>query len=74
MQKPSDPPAEQKPPNATPHGEGERRAQRGYTRQYSSAAAAIHAALERGDLEWVGLADRTAGGVYQERSPLVALA
>lgn len=61
MQKPSDPPAEQKPTNATPPGEGERRAQRGYTRQYSSAAAAIYAALERGDLEWVGLADRTAG-------------
>ncbi|WP_143136616.1 ATP-binding protein [Burkholderia ubonensis] len=46
---------------ATPPGEGERRAQRGYTRQYNSAAAAIYAALERGTLEWVGLADRGAG-------------
>jgi hypothetical protein len=45
----------------TPPGEGERRAQRGYVRQYQSAAAAIYAALERGDLEWVGLADRAAG-------------
>ncbi|HKU24750.1 MAG TPA: hypothetical protein VJQ54_04715, partial [Candidatus Sulfotelmatobacter sp.] len=45
----------------TPPGEGERRAQRGYTRQYSSSAAAIYAALEGGSLEWVGVADRSAG-------------
>ena len=54
-------PSEQNPAPDTPAGEGERRAQRGYTRQYSSSAAAIYAALERGDLEWVGLADRAAG-------------
>ncbi|WP_333678617.1 ATP-binding protein [Dyella sp.] len=42
-------------------GEGERRAQRGYGRQYDSAAAAIYAALDRADLLWVGLADRSAG-------------
>ncbi len=42
-------------------GEGERRAQRGYTRQYGSSAAAIYVALAHGDLEWVGLADRAAG-------------
>lgn len=44
-----------------PPAEGERRAQRGYGRQYDSAAAAIYAALDRTDLLWVGLADRTAG-------------
>ena len=50
------------PTVATIHpGEGERRAQRGYTRQYESSAAAIYASLERGDLEWVGVADRGAG-------------
>ena len=42
-------------------GEGERRAQRGYVRQYKSAAAAIYASLRRDDLIWVGLADRGAG-------------
>lgn len=42
-------------------GEGERRAQRGYTRQYHEAGAAIYAGLVQGDLEWVGLADRGAG-------------
>ncbi|HEV2272481.1 MAG TPA: hypothetical protein VGR92_23750, partial [Steroidobacteraceae bacterium] len=46
---------------SAPPGEGERRSQRGYGRQYQSAAAAIYAALDRGDLLWVGLADRTAG-------------
>lgn len=46
---------------ATPPGEGERRAQRGYGAQYQSSAAVIYAGLERGDLEWVGLADRAAG-------------
>jgi hypothetical protein len=45
----------------TPPGEGERRAQRGYTRQYEAAAAAIYHGLDRGDLRWVGLADRCAG-------------
>lgn len=45
----------------TPPGEGERRAQRGYTRQYAAAAAAIYHGLEQGDLSWVGLADRCAG-------------
>jgi hypothetical protein len=49
------------PASATAPGEGERRAQRGYSRQYISSAAAIYAALERGELDWVGLADRTAG-------------
>lgn len=44
-----------------PPAEGERRAQRGYGRQYESAAAAIYAALDRGELLWVGLADRSAG-------------
>ncbi len=45
----------------TTPAEGERRAQRGYGRQYQSAAAAIYAALDRGELLWVGLADRAAG-------------
>lgn len=34
---------------------------RGYTRQYAAAAAAIYHGLDRGDLRWVGLADRCAG-------------
>lgn len=46
---------------ATAPGDGERRAQRGYTRQYDAAAAAIYHGLDRGDLRWVGLADRCAG-------------
>jgi len=49
------------PKRPIPPGEGERRAQRGYVRQYSEAAAAIYAALERDDLNWVGVADRGAG-------------
>lgn len=49
------------PASSTPPAEGERRAQRGYGRQYQSSAAAIYAALDRGDLLWVGLADRAAG-------------
>ena len=61
MPMPSGSPSEQNPAKATPPGEGERRAQRGLTRQYSSAAAAIYAALERGELDWVGLAARDAG-------------
>ncbi|MDQ0008281.1 hypothetical protein J2T07_000440 [Luteibacter jiangsuensis] len=48
------------PPTTAP-AEGERRAIRGYTRQYGSAAAAIYHGLQRGDLRWVGLADRCAG-------------
>ncbi|MFC3652833.1 ATP-binding protein [Dyella humi] len=48
-------------PNKVAPGEGERRAQRGYGSQYESAAAAIYAALDRADLLWVGLADRSAG-------------
>lgn len=47
--------------SSTPPGEGERRAQRGYTRQYDAAAAAIYSGLDRGELRWVGLADRCAG-------------
>lgn len=46
---------------ATPPAEGERRAQRGYGRQYESSAAAIYAELNQGDLQWIGLADPQAG-------------
>jgi len=46
---------------STPPGEGERRAQRGYVRQYQAAAAAIYDALDRDELVWVGVADRRAG-------------
>lgn len=53
--------AEYRPSRTTAPAEGERRAMRGYTRQYSSAAAAIYHGLQRGDLRWVGLADRCAG-------------
>ena len=42
-------------------GEGERSAQRGYTGQYGLSAAAIYSALRTDELEWVGLADRSAG-------------
>lgn len=49
------------PRAVTAPGDGERRAQRGYTRQYESAAAAIYHGLDRGDLRWIGLADRGAG-------------
>ncbi len=42
-------------------GEGERSAQRGYTGQYGLSAAAIYDALRNDELEWVGLADRSAG-------------
>jgi len=56
-------------------GEGERRAQRGYGRQYEPAAAAICAALDNGDLLWVGLADRSAGiETYSARFILLASA
>lgn len=46
---------------ATLPAEGERRAQRGYTSQYSEAAAAIYAELDRGLLRWIGLAHKSAG-------------
>jgi len=46
---------------ATPPAEGERRALRGYVGQYEKAGAAIYAALERDQLRWVGVADRSAG-------------
>jgi hypothetical protein len=42
-------------------GEGERRAQRGYIPQYDFAAYAVHKAIASGTLQWVGLADRSAG-------------
>jgi tetratricopeptide (TPR) repeat protein len=41
--------------------EGERRALRGYVGQYERAGAAIYAALERDELRWIGVADRSAG-------------
>lgn len=47
--------------NATTPAEGERRALRGYVGQYEKAGAAIYAALERDQLRWVGVADRSAG-------------
>jgi len=50
-----------KPINTVAPGEGERNAQRGYVQQYLSAAAAIYAALDRDQLNWIGLADRSAG-------------
>lgn len=46
---------------ATVPAEGERRALRGYVGQYERAGAAIYAALERGELLWIGVADRNAG-------------
>lgn len=46
---------------ATFPAEGERRAIRGYVGQYEKAGAAIYAALERDQLRWVGVADRSAG-------------
>ena len=41
--------------------EGERRAIRGYLGQYDRAGAAIYSELERGQLLWIGVADRNAG-------------
>ena len=41
--------------------EGERRAMRGYVGQYERAGAAIYAELDRGQLLWIGVADRSAG-------------
>ncbi|WP_053843440.1 ATP-binding protein [Paracidovorax avenae] len=45
----------------TAPAEGERRALRGYVGQYERAGAAIYAALENGELLWIGVADRNAG-------------
>ncbi|WP_273217744.1 ATP-binding protein [Pseudomonas sp.] len=42
-------------------GEGERNAQRGYVQQYRSGAAAIYDALDKDQLNWIGVADRSAG-------------
>lgn len=53
------PPAKEKPTVAP--AEGERRALRGYIGQYEKASAAIYAGLERGQLLWIGVADRNAG-------------
>ncbi|PRW84255.1 hypothetical protein C7A11_27055 [Pseudomonas simiae] len=47
--------------NTMTSGEGERNAQRGFVQQYQSGAAAIYAALDKDQLNWVGLADRSAG-------------
>lgn len=41
--------------------EGERQAMRGYVRQYEQAAILAYVALQRGGLEWLGVADRAAG-------------
>lgn len=46
---------------ATAPAEGERRALRGYVGQYERAGAAIYGALERDELLWIGVADRSAG-------------
>jgi len=42
-------------------GEGERRAQRGYGRQYAASAPLVFAGLMADELAWVGVADRNAG-------------
>lgn len=57
----SEKPGVNKSKTPVPPGEGERRAQRGYVAQYQLSAAAIYAGLDRGDLLWIGLADRTVG-------------
>jgi hypothetical protein len=41
--------------------EGERWAQRGYVPQYDFAAQIIYKAIANGTLQWIGLADRSAG-------------
>ncbi|WP_245937010.1 ATP-binding protein [Undibacterium pigrum] len=46
---------------STPPAEGERRALRGYIGQYEKSGAAIYVALERDQLRWIGIADRSAG-------------
>lgn len=47
--------------HATAPAEGGRRALRGYMGQYEKAGAAIYAEFERGQLPWIGVADRSAG-------------
>jgi hypothetical protein len=42
-------------------GEGERRAQRGFQNQYKVSAALIYSALLHNRLNWIGVADRSAG-------------
>ena len=42
-------------------GEGERRAQSGYVPQYHTAATLIYEGIASGDLQWIGVADRSAG-------------
>lgn len=42
-------------------GEGERRAQSGYVPQYETAAMLIYGGIASGDLQWIGVADRSAG-------------
>jgi hypothetical protein len=44
----------------TASGEGERRAMRGYVSQYAIAARVIYERICSGELNWVGLADRSA--------------
>src|SRR5437762_1202756 len=44
-----------------PPGEGERRAMRGYVRQYDLAARLIYEAIASGELRWVALADPLTG-------------
>lgn len=46
---------------ATPSGEGERRAQRGFVPQYRMAASLIYDHLAAGRLRWIGVAHRGAG-------------
>lgn len=45
----------------SPAGEGERRAVRGFVRQWDLSARLLHEAIAAGRLAWVGLADRGAG-------------
>jgi hypothetical protein len=47
--------------NTIAPGEGERRAQRGYVPQYDFAARLVYEAIAAGTLQWVGVADRSAG-------------
>lgn len=42
-------------------GDGERRAQSGYVPQYQTAAVLIYEGIASGDLQWIGVADRSAG-------------
>ena len=49
-----------KRPSPAP-AEGERQAMRGYMRQYDQAAVLAYIGLQHGGLEWLGVADRSAG-------------